>query len=196
MAYSDGEYLVNVRGTLATAEQWSNTWCFGTAGTPDLTALANCLHDFYDTIATSLWTTIVTSPSASWRRLDGGGNGDLDWANITGSIATDLIPTEVAWRLSMTDVNNKKGGPFLAGFGVNTLGPDGGLDDAALDVITGALDQLHDDLVLEDWLLSLNSPTTETTAIVEKVRVGRIGDAIRRRRNDLPEEYRTVDFTP
>jgi hypothetical protein len=194
MAYTDDDFQVRVEGTLGASESFANTWTFQrTDPGADVDNLTGPLHDFYDFLATSYWTDRVTATNASWRALDGSSSGDGTWALITGSAAGVLIPTECALRVTIRSFDNRLGGPFLAGFRSADLSEEGTFDTSVTSDIADALVTMIGDLETGDWRVALDKPSSpERTDLASSLRVGGVFDVIRRRRNQLPEQYQLV----
>lgn len=193
MAYASGDILMRIEGTLAGAESFANTWAFkDVASAAEAQDVADALHAFYADIADPWWMNNVDAVNASYRDLFGGGTFALAWTTITGATASNLLPTECALRLSIRTLPlNSRGGPFLAGFGQNSIDDDGTLLTGAQTAIVTALDNLATALAgtTTPARLGLHRPTSTDVVAASSVRVGVVFDAIRRRRNDLPENY-------
>lgn len=195
MAYAAGDALVRVEGTLAGSEAFANVWAFkSVSNASDAQDVADQLHTFYDAYFTAHSTDRATVVSCSYTPLFTGGNIALDWTTITGAVATDLLPTECALRLSFRTLpGNTRGGPFLPGFCVNALDADGMLDSTAHTNMTTYVSDLVADIAGSTPAQpGIHSPTTTSVIEATSIRVGRVFDVIRKRRNDLPENYTIV----
>lgn len=193
MAFEAGDILVRIEGTLASAESWANVWAFkDVADGTEAQAVADALHAFYADIADPWWMTPCSAVNASYRDLFGGGTFGLSWTTVTGATDSNLLPTECALRLSIRTLPlQSRGGPFLPGFGENGIQQNGTLLVAAQSAIKDALDDLATALAAttSPARLGLHRPTTVDVVAASSVRTGLVFDAIRRRRNDLPENY-------
>lgn len=188
MAYDNTDLQVRVDGTVGGTEAWSNTWTLrSSVELPIVSDAITAMHDFYDEIATALWTATTSAVSCSFRYLDGAAHGDAVWATITGANAGPALPSECAVRVSLSDDQGHRGGPFLTGFRSGSL-TTAGLFTSPTTIVT-AVENLQDALVLANWKIGIDLPTTVTAVDATQVRVGEVYDVIRRRRNDLPENY-------
>jgi hypothetical protein len=197
MPYDLNDLAVTVTGTLFGGEVWSNSWAFkSTAPSPDPQDAVDILHEFYTFLYTNLpaISNECAAVDADARILSTPADVTVSWESVTGGGGFNLIPTECALRLSMTGVDGAKGGPFLAGFGTAGIGDGGVISSGYKAEVTSALTAMAADLVASDWTLGLRRPTVTEVEEVVSVRVGQVFDAIRRRRNDLPENYTAVVF--
>jgi len=193
MAYDTDMYAIRIDGTLPGGETFSNTWTVdGTAGTPDVQDAIDDLHDFYTDLAAAAWTAQVSAVSAHWRKLNGTTHGDGSWTPITGANAGPNLPTECALRVSLTGIDGSRGGPFLAGFRAGDLDTNG--TSAIASDIKDLVVALNTALTGHDFQLSIDKPTSSSVVAAAQVRVGEVFDVIRRRRNDLPENYATASL--
>lgn len=195
MAYAAGDALVRVEGILAGSEGFANVWAFkSVSNASDAQDVADALHTFYDSYFTSHSTARASVVTCSYTPLFTGGNIALTWAQIDGAVATDLLPTECALRLSFRSLpGGTRGGPFLPGFCVNALDQDGMLDSTAHTNMTTYVGDLVADVAgSTPAQMGIHSPTTESVIEATSIRVGRVFDVIRKRRNDLPENYTTI----
>lgn len=196
MAYDAADILMRIEGTLAGSEQFSNTWAF--KDVPDAAVaqeVADVMHQLYFDIFDARSTALASAVTCEYTPLFTGGNIGLDWTTVTGGVATDLVPTECAVRFSLRSLpSGVGGGPFFPGWAVNALDADGTLDDATVAVIVTALEAMVLGLsgTTGPAQLGIHRPTTETVVEATSIRVGRVFDVIRRRRNELPEDYATV----
>lgn len=188
MAYDNNMWTVRVDGVTATSESWANTWCFHrTDPAATIDDVITALHTFYDDLATGFWTAQTSAESATWRQLNTGDVGAGTWASIVGANAGPLLPPECAIRVSLSAPGNHRGGPFLTGFRSGSLDADGSFTGAA-GVVTLVTD-MQTALLADDWEIAIHGVKDLTTWIADKVRVGEVYDVIRRRRNQLPENY-------
>lgn len=193
MAYTDNEYRVQVRGNVGDSEMWNNTWSFlDLDGAQDPADLGPLLNAFYGDIGgfaswlSNDWVTV----GATAKNLMTNALIELPWANQTGSSEGELLPTQLAMRVSLSGAAGARGGPFLTGFVVAAV--DGSLIDAdCVSDFIGALEQFTASLTANDWQLRIDRPTTNVTAAVLAGRVGERFDVIRKRANDTAESYST-----
>lgn len=196
MPYVAGDVMVTVTGTLSSSEEWANVWSFkDVAGDTEAQAVVDALHAFYTSVGDDFWTTATSAVNASYRWLDGSGTFPASWTTITGDTATDLLPTECALRLSIRTLPEaSRGGPFLAGFGVQTIEPDGTFTPALQTTLQGYVQTLVDDVDAVPATFGLNSPTVPEVKAASSIRIGAVFDAIRARRRDIPEAYVLVNI--
>lgn len=192
MAYAITHYRVQVRGALDAGETWSNTWAvIDTLGGQDPTDLAAFFHDLYDGMKAAR-SQEWTATNAFVKNLGSGLLQTLPFATVTGEQSADALPTECAIRLSLSDNEGRRGGPFLAGFTSAALAADGTYDTGARATLATLVNDFFNDLNTSDWAIGLDSPTDVTVVPVAVARIGQVFDVIRRRRNDIPESYLDV----
>lgn len=190
MAYTPEDYQVRVDGTLGASEAWANTWTFvDLSTTGDIQDVIDALHAFYTSIKADHWTADVSAVSATWRNLDGSDSGSGDWATITGTNSGALLPLECAIRVSLSR-GSVRGGPFLTGFRSGDLTTTGNLTAGGADDLADYVETLAT-FDVGTWAMAIDSPTNSDTHVVSRIRVGEVFDVIRRRRNNLPENYHT-----
>lgn len=195
--YGANDLAVVVTGTLNSAESWSNSWAFTSTVTPDdAQDVVDILHAFYAHLADDLpvlsdeWLAVDARAVA----LAGPVEVPVTWTTIDGEQGENMLPTECALRLSATGVDGARGGPFLAGFTTACVDADGTLLASYKAEVVACVQALADDLVASDYTLALRRPGPAVLEEVLTVRVGEVFDVIRKRRNDLPENYSSVVF--
>lgn len=187
MAYDNGDFRIRVDGVVAT-EQWANTWTVHrTDPGAAIQDAVDAFHAFYEDIATLAWSAECSARAAHWKQLNTAAHGDGAWTTVVGALAQKMLPPEVAVRVSLSDDLGARGGPFLAGFTVGSLDDDGHFQNAA-DVVT-AVSDLATALAADDWQIVIDRPTLVGVSVATLVRVGEVYDVIRKRRNELPENY-------
>ena len=190
MAYTNNEYRVQVRGSLANGtESFINTWTVLDVTTgQDVNELAAIFRDFYIAAAAlemSSWTTII---GARAKNLGTGLVTDLaPFVAVDGDDLADPMPTQIGVRVSLTGPAGLNGGPFIPGWSKNA-GDEFGLFSHASQLATAAHD-LCTDLVAAGWQLRIDRPTLSQTVAVLSGRVGKRFDVIRKRANDIVEGY-------
>lgn len=193
MAYVAGDYRFVVRGALASGETWANTWAFSGIDNPtERAAVATALHQFYDDIngilsndwsaltcqSKNLFTTIIT---------------DETFSGLVGGTATDMMPGQIAVRLSLFSALGQNGGPFLCGFVNTDTENNGQLSSSSQSTIRDAASDFGDAIVAAGVTWGLDRPTAPEVVDVARFRVGRRFDVIRKRANDVGESYLTVE---
>lgn len=196
--YEANDYRVQVRGNVGDSESWVNTWSFKGSGPvlDDIDAIANRLNALYDSWAgfASWQSTAYSHVGATLKVLATGDTIELDWDGANGSAPSELLPTQLAMRVSLTALGGVHGGPFLTGFVV--LAVDGSLiDDDLVGDFIGALETFTGGLTTDGLVLGIDRPTIEEVAIVTAGRVGHRFDVISKRANDTAEAYSTFDVS-
>ena len=190
MAYSAGDILLIAEGGLPSNEVWANTWAVR-LGTADYQDAADAVAGFYnstdiDDIMHTGWsfTSLTvrdlfnqTSPAVSFTPNTAGGEN-----------STDPLPTECAIRVSLSSLQ-QRGGPFLGGFTAFSLATNGQLVGASRDNIVDAVEAMAAALDTAGGELALHLPTSQLVVSLVSARVGSTFDVIRRRRNNVPENY-------
>lgn len=196
MAYTSENDIVIVRGGLPSGEVWANTWSLIVdPDTVDYVAVKDAFHALYDEMATGVAPIFGEEWSATSYTRRHPSTGFVEtpaWSLIEGANANDHLPTECAIRVSINDAEGGRGGPFLAGFTVDTVTADGLFKGAYQNVIHDALQALVTDLADANAAVGLNHPTSETITLAAQARVGQVFDVIRRRRSDIAENYVSV----
>lgn len=195
MAYIDGDFLVNIKGTLANNEIWSNTWAMvGALTAVEKQDCVDALHTFYNDITPFLsaeWTADV----ATGTDLATGVSVDYAWGAFVGTETAKTIPTQLAIRCSLSNDFGVRGGPFLTGWTIDAIDATKGLiAPATVTQIAGELDQLGQEVLAAGASLGIHRPTLETVVIASMGRVGQRFDIIRKRANEVLEAYTPVAF--
>lgn len=190
MAYTAGDLLITVRGNLAPAEIWTNTWAFKVSGgAPDWPAVVDALEVFYGALASTWFPNEYTAVGATVKALDTGISTEATWALITGVNAQDILPTQLAVRVSLSDDAGHQGGPFLAGWSKQASAEDGVIDTGVVTDIIDGMDTLNTAVVAADFVIGIHRPTTLTVVEATQARVGQRFDVIRKRSNNNAEAY-------
>lgn len=196
MAYNDGDYLFTVRGTMAGSEEFSNTWaCKSVDQGTNLTAVVDALNTFYDTLATGatpIWNDETVISSLRAQDLFVGEDVPVVWNSITGNSNTVLMPTECSLRISLSGGGRHRGGPFLPPMRSASLDKDGRVLTGYQSAVADALVGLLNDVDAAGAQVALHAPSLTAVVDLTSAKVGRVFDAIRRRRNELPEDYLAV----
>lgn len=195
MPYTNDQYRVTVEGNLGSGETFSNTWTFidDTTG-QDVQNAVDLLHDFYGT-----WDQwIDNSASATMARARNLGTNVetiMGWTAVPGTNTNELLPTQLAVRVSLNTASGLNGGPFLAGWSSQTV-TTGGLciTDVQDDVLAG-MEALNAALQSAGWRIGIDRPTVPQVSPATRVRIGRRFDVIRKRANDLSESYVSADIS-
>lgn len=196
MAFTDDDWRVVVRGNLANGEVWANTWGIRDLVDADPQDVADAFHNTYAGWA-GVWANTTTADQITIVKLGTNTEQIVSWTTITGEDDTNpALPNECAIRLSLTGDGGVRGGPFLAGFSTVVLNDSGNVDGTIRTNLMGAVEALRDELALVDAVLGIIRPTAEDVVTVQTARIGRVIDAIRRRRNDITEDYLSLDMTP
>lgn len=194
MPYSAGEYLVLVEGDTGNQDPWVNTWCFkDTLGSQDPQDVVDILHAFYVDIA-PLQGAAFSSDSATVRDLFTNVLTPASWVSQLGGDASPILPPQIAVRVSLYSAIGQNGGPFIGGWSNAANDTGGVLDSAAKTDITGGLTTMAAALSAADWSLQINRPTSPETVTVTQAKVGSRFDVIRRRANEIAENYSVVPF--
>lgn len=196
MAYVDTQYLLTASGTLPGGEVWFNTWCVQetdvASSTTDVIADFAAFYADFTVLLHPEWTfnNIRLKNLATDVVID----NPINPAGTGASAEPTPLPTQVAVRVSLKAPPNINGGPFLTGFAPSVLGTNGELDTAAAADIVSAVEDLRDNLASHDWQLCINRPTILDVEPVAIARVGTRFDIIRKRANELLENYSTITF--
>lgn len=198
MAYSSEDYLVNVRGVIGGSEAFSNTWAFLGTGVllDDIDTIGGAIAGFYEDICGfASWLSENYKPTgAVLKQLVSGQTFELPWPTLEGSSSGEMLPTQLAVRVSLTAAPNIQGGPYLGGFVVAAV--DGSLvANSLLTDFKGALETMTAALTAGGCALGLHRPTVETVELVIQGRQGQRWDVINKRANDTPEGYTTFALT-
>lgn len=196
MAYAVGDYLITIRGTMADAEEFANTWAVKDVG-DDVGSqdILDVFHVFYETLATGatpVWNDATFITQARVVNLFDGLDQAVTWDSIQGNSDVFLLPTECALRVSIAVGGHRRGGPFLPPFRRESLTKDGRVGTGYQAAVVSALQDLVDSAEIAGWKLGLHSPTDLAVYNAGAVKVGRVFDVIRKRRNELPEAYSSV----
>lgn len=196
MAYSEGDILVTVRGSIGPSEQWLNTWAFApNAGTPVVADVVDDLHAMYAALAAEWFPVEFTAVGATVRYLFDSISEEAAWTTITGANVQDMLPSQLAVRASLNDNAGVNGGPFITGWSKQAAAEDGLLDSGAQTDLADAVEGLANAVQVSDYNLALHRPTVPAVNPVTRVRVGQRFDVIRKRGNDTPEAYDTRVIT-
>lgn len=194
MAYEDGNYRIVVRGNVGDSEAWYNTWTFDDAtGAQDVAEVGAILAQFYTDITTfaSWLSTAYSVVGAQAKALDTGNVTDLAGFTMNGSSTDELIPTQLAMRVSLKASPTLRGGPYLTGFVTNAI--DGGLITAScVSDFVDALEDFWGAVVAAGWQWCVDSPTDEIVQPVLSGRVGHRFDVIRKRAAQTAEAYSAI----
>jgi len=193
MAYAAGDFRFVVRGSLNSGEIWANTWAvFNIDNATERQAVAAALHQFYDDINGPLsndWQALTCQSKDLFTNV----TVDETWAGIVGGTATDMMPGQIAVRLSLFSLIGQNGGPFLCGFVNTDTENNGQLTSSTQSLIRDAASDLGDAIVAAGCSWGLDRPTGPEIVTVQRFRVGRRFDVIRKRANDVGESYLTVE---
>ena len=191
MAYTVNEYRVQVRGSLSGSEIWNNTWTFlDTVGSQNISEIATILHTFYaDLAGFAQWSNGWSAVGATAKNLNTGVLTELTWEPVTGPSTSGLLPHECGIRVSLTGPGNVHGGPFICGLAQAALDTDGTWEAATITNLLTALETMADSLTTAGWQLRIDRPTADVTVAVTQGRVGSAVDIIRKRGNDIAEQY-------
>jgi len=196
MAYTVDDWRFTCEGMVGPSERWSNTWTFNdTAGTGDPEDVAAHLRTFYNDLH-SFWSTAWTLTTIRYRNLVTNVDTISSAAAITGSAGTDMLPSQLAVRVSLNTASGVNGGPFLGGWTVASVDAsnDGSFIDTQQADVATALTNLNNNVTSDDWAIALDRPTVPEVSACNRGRVGKRFDVIRKRSNDTPEVYETVDL--
>lgn len=195
MAYAVGDFLVNIQGVITGGEVWSNTWAFSLAeGGTEKQGCVDALHGFYNDLA-AICSDAWKAQVATGVDLFLGQSADYAFEEVVGAQIESDLPTQCAIRVSLSDGTGVRGGPFLTGFTTGELAGSGGLVVSTAQIlIADELEQLAAEVALADAALGIHRPTTETVVAAVSGRVGQRFDVIRKRANDILEQYATVTF--
>lgn len=190
MAYSAGDFLVNVQGTLPGNEIWSNTWAFKNGLTiSDQDDVVTALHTFYGEISDNM-STLWTYEIAQVRDLSLDTTRNAPFAAGTGVGAGDALPTQCAVRISLSNGLGVRGGPFLCGWRTTLVGVDGQLDLSAQGEIETEVGDLNTLVIaVGDCVIGIHRPGLELVVQASEARIGRRFDVIRKRANNTLEQY-------
>lgn len=193
MAYTAGDILVQVRGSLAPAESWVNSWSFSPdGGSPNAQACVDALHLFYATLAGTWLPAEFTAVGATIKQLSTGITSEADWTTVTGVNAQDILPTQLAIRVSLNTAQGANGGPFIPGWSKQASAEDGVIDAGVVADLETALETLNTDVLAADYHIGLHRPTILEVDVAARARIGQRFDVIRRRANDQAEAYVSV----
>lgn len=191
MAYTSDEWELVIRGMTGPSEEWANVWCFsGTTDLGEVQDVVDAFHAFHSAIG-EIQSAQYTATQARVRNLLSGAIPVVSWATVTGGSSSQLLPTQLAIRLSLDDGAGHRGGPFLGGWQEGNNADNGLFQTTHRDLVADAVEDLAGAIVTAGGLLALNRPSVGTTVGVLHARVGRRFDVIRKRSNDTPEEYAT-----
>lgn len=190
MAYAAGDLLITVRGNLDPAEIWTNTWAFKVAGgDPDFVQVVDALNVFYGALASEWLPTEFSAVGATVKALDTGVSQEGTWTPITGLNEQDILPTQLAIRVSLSASGGHQGGPFLAGWSKQASSEDGVVDAGVVTDIIDAIGVLDASVQAADFVIGIHRPTTSTVVQATQARVGQRFDVIRKRSNNNAEAY-------
>lgn len=190
MAYSAGDLLITVRGNLDPAEIWTNTWAFKVDGlNPDYLQVVDALEVFYGALATDWLPVEFTAVGATVKALDTGISTEASWNLITGQNVQDILPTQLAVRVSLSGAGGVQGGPFLPGWSKQASAEDGVIDSGAVTDIIDGIDTLNTAVQAADFVIGIHRPTNSTVVQATQARVGQRFDVIRKRSNNNAEAY-------
>lgn len=193
MAYSAGDVVVEIKGTGIGNEIWSNSW--GVTGAVDAASrqlAVDAVHAFYNDIA-GLYGTGTEAAVALVHDKFANVTYIQSFAAVAGTEASKPLPTQLAVRVSLKAGVNIRGGPFLTGFSIDQVSTTGGLlDSTAQATIVGEVEDLYAQLDADGMALAIDSPTNLAMFDVVEARVGQRFDVIRKRANDILEDYVTA----
>lgn len=189
MAYGANDLKVVVNGRLGATEVWTNSWAVGATeeadGTESLvSAFRGAYIDLQDIMNNQWHADGITLYSLASTTVF-----HPDWATFAGSNVLAILPTQCAIKVSLSNGFGVRGGPFLSGFDTEHLATDGTLDTDGQDIVLNAVTTLASQLAEHGYLLSIDRPSTSGLATATQVRIGRVFDTIRRRRDARPELY-------
>lgn len=189
MAYTDDEYRVTIRGTVGPAEEWANTWSFLDVSSDDAIADAvTRFHTFYGALL-EIQSTSYHVLTCAIKNLGTGVTVFPIWEDQVGTNGAQLLPTQLAVRVSLDDNAGHRGGPFLCGFTEGNNADNGLLSSTHQTLIAGAVDSLAANLVTDGLQLRIDRPSVAGTVVALQCRVGQRFDVIRKRGNDTVESY-------
>lgn len=190
MAYVAGDCAVEIKGTAIMNEIWSNTW--GVEGATDgakKQLAVDAFHAFYNDIA-SLYGIGTTASVALVHDLFAGSTTEHSFEDVAGAETSKPLPTQLAVRVSLKAGVNIRGGPFLTGFSIDQIATTGGvLESAAQALIITEVEDLAQALDADGMALAVDSPTNLAMFTVVGARVGQRFDVIRKRANEILENY-------
>lgn len=193
MPYTVDDVQVLVTGNTGNGETWVNSWTFrNDGGAGDLTVLGGIVHDFYEGINDEQ-SAAYSAVAAEAVNLSTGLRTQLAWSTIIGDDASVILPSQLAVRLSLVAALGVRGGPFLPGWSNAAITTGGALTTTAQADIGNALGAMFVALAAADWVLSINRPSLDDAVDVLYGKVGRRFDVIRKRANDTPENYITIE---
>lgn len=190
MAYDTGDILVTVRGNLDPGEIWTNTWTFVEV-TPGSTPqdVVDDLHAFYAGLAAEWFASEWTSVGAVIKDLASGVSVEAAWESLTGANVQDILPTQLAIRLSLSDEIGTRGGPFLPGWAKQASAEDGVIDSGVVTDLIAAVGTLDTDATANGYRIGIHRPSVPDVRVATVARVGERFDVIRKRANALSEGY-------
>ena len=195
MAYEATEWLFQVRGAVGGSESWNNTWCVeDLVGAQNPQEAGSRIAAFYEDICgfASWLSTTYTVVGCTAKNLLTGATQEMTGFSFAGSSSAEQLPGQLGMRISLSGPNGARGGPFLTGFVVTAV--DSTLiATSCVSDFAGAFETMTAGFTSDDWTLRINSPTTDTVKQVTIGRIGRRWDVIRKRGNDTPEAYTSVD---
>lgn len=193
MAYVAEDLIINVRGMCSPSESFSNTWAFVPSGaTPDPQACADALRTFYAEIAATWLPTEWSAVGATMTFPFTGNSSEADWSLVVGAATDDIVPSQLAIRVSLSGATGVRGGPFLSGFNKLSIAEDGLVDAGPITLIGDEVVVMATTVLTSDYALGIHRPTVPSVELATQVRVGERWDVIRRRGNDTPEGYYTL----
>lgn len=195
MAYDAGDILVTVRGSFDPGEIWANVWAFVevSPGSNPQDAVDG-LHAFYAELAALWFPGEYHAISASVKDLATGISVDGEWEALAGSQADDILPTQLAVRVSLSDDIGTRGGPFLGGWNKATAAEDGLVDNGAQAAVITALNNLDTAVTTDGYRIGIHRPTVPDVRVATMGRVGKRFDVIRKRGNNVPEAYASTSL--
>lgn len=195
MAYTDDEYKATVHGVVGDSELWVNTWSFLNITEADpVFRIVQKLRQFYDDLLEIMcdqWQ--VTGITV--RNLGTEVSSDPTYEEQVGASGNDLLPTQLAVRVSLDDLIGHRGGPFLSGWQTGSVTTNGLLEPSHQAIVSTAVDDLAQALEDNGMQLRIDRPTALTTVGALRSKVGQRFDVIRKRSNDTPESYIVADLS-
>lgn len=190
MAYDAGDILVTVRGNLDPGEIWTNTWAFvevSPGSTPQ--DAVDDLHAFYAGLFATWMASECTAVGAVIKDLASGVSSEAAWESIAGSNVQDILPTQLAIRLSLSDDIGTRGGPFIPGWAKQASAEDGVIDSGVVTDISSELATLDTAVTTNGYRIGIHRPSVPDVRVATVGRVGERFDVIRKRANALSEGY-------
>lgn len=195
MAYTTDDYRFSVTGVLGSFEVFSNTWTVtDIGGTNPVVDCVPALRGFYQAIDDWL-SADMSIDACQVRNLGTNVVTDFTWASIPGLNTQALLPTQLAVRVSLRSALAQNGGPFIVGWAKQASTDQGLVLPDVVDDLLAAVVAMDNALEAQGYNLAIDRPTGPEVVDASQVRIGSRFDVIRKRANQVMENYVTASLT-